>query len=288
MAATYLDLLTHWPEGAPTGVQLGQLDTWRAIIPRESRLDVAYPFIAELALNGRGELTPRDPAVIPDLDWYALPRGASAPGGWRPGAGAPRENVPPLVTRQLSEIPPGEDVFVCVSSRSDSGSYLNAARLQLSDPVGWVEVRGQRIDVRRGDAPLADTSAEAAAINNVIARSVHRWSRWVAARTGAQIAPGRIRAPGGQYISLDARTSALALRGRPLRASTVRLVATADGVPWFRSEDPEDARLGMVAGDALAPITSRVDGAGTASPGTFAVEAEPGAPASPWYVMSLR
>lgn len=294
MAAVFLDLLEHWPGGAPTGVRLAQLDSWFAVLPAVSGIDERFPGgVVDIAVDAGPELTPvTSSSFLFDAVWFARLRGLDAATGYRPGRSGtwgdtgPDTDLPRLRSRPLAEIPPGETVFACVSVKVD-GRPINAARFQPSSIAGVYDWGFTRKTILRGDPPMEGGGAEASARNEIIRRSFKVWSRWVPARTGAQVVTDGLRAPDGRTIPLTARSSRLQFGAVPPASTTARLMAEMSGVPWFLPDALEDRPLGAIPGDALAPVSSRVDGSGTPREGLYAIESD-SAPGSPWWVMRLR
>jgi len=304
MAAVFLDLLEHWPGGAPTGVKLAQLDSWFAVLPAVTGIDERFPGgVVDIAVNAGTDLTPvTSSSFLFEADWWARLRGEDAAAGvYRPGRSGtdgdlgPDTGLPRLRSRPLAEIPPGEVVFACVSVKVD-GRALNAARFQPFPIAGTYSTGFGNSVVFRGESlpPLSEGVEHSArelhdrrTIADIIRRSFWTWSRWVPARTGAQVVATGIRAPDGRAVSLTARSSRLQFGAVPPASTTARLMAEMSGVPWFLPDALEDRPLGAIPGDALAPVSSRVDGSGTPSDGLYAIESD-SAPGSPWWVMRLR
>lgn len=288
MAIVRLSPLTQWPDGVPRTLIDGRPvapfeldDTTLVIVPGASGLDEVRGPFKDVAIDAP-TIAPTQASELTG-DWYARAPVDDAP--WVRGARAVGHVR--FLTRTLDQVPEGTDVLVLDSGYLDTGeeygyaelpnvplSYYNAAGVRL-----WT-LPGESLSLPSTDYPL---SAEQILRNELIRRGRRRVSRWVPARTGAQVAAGFVLAPDGTRLPTTARCSRLSFGDVPPRAPTLRLLGVVGGLPWFASDDSRDARLGPIPGSALSTVASS-----TGSTYTFAVERDASVASSPWYVMQIR
>ena len=288
MAIVRLSPLTQWPDGAPRTLIDGRPvapfeldDSTLVIIPGASGLDEVTPPFKDVAIDAP-TLAPTQASDLTG-DWYARAPADDSP--WIRGARA--VGVVRFITRTLAQVPEGTDVLVLGSGYLDTGEEYGYAELP-NVPLPYYNAAGVRLWTLPGESlslpsegyPL---SAEQLLRNELIRQGRRRVSRWVPARTGAQVAAGFVLAPDGTRLPTTARCSRLSFGAVPPRAATLRLLGVVGGLPWFASDDPRDARLGPIPGAALSTVAS--------SSGTtyvFAVERDAGVASSPWYVMPVQ
>jgi hypothetical protein len=288
MATVLLSPLTQWPDGVPRtlidGRPLDPLrrdDTTLVIVPGASGLDEVRGPFKDVAIDAP-TIAPTQASELTG-DWYARAPVDDAP--WVRGARAVGHVR--FITRTLDQVPEGTDVLVLDSGYLDTGEEYGYAELP-NVPLPYYNAAGVRLWTLPGESlslPSTDypLSAEQILRNELIRRGRRRVSRWVPARTGAQVAAGFVLAPDGTRLPTTARCARLSFGDVPPRAPTLRLLGVVGGLPWFASDDPRDARLGPIPGAALSTVASS-----TGTTYTFAVERDAGVASSPWYVMQIQ